>query len=271
MPSSPTRRAGPAPRDPRGPGPVHGGQAHRLTMLKPESYGRWPTGGCGGVAGFYLGALSFVEHLMAPAGAGRHERPPARPWARRATSTRPSSESTARTSGHRRLARASAAPATRLPVRQLADPQLERQAGDGARASDREAATASGGARRRPAAGTAGRSRRPSRRPLPGAPGSSRRALALGQDHERDLLVLARCAPAPWPRPRATSSPPRRSTRPVRQRLGCPSRRGPGPRRPSRPGSSCGPPPPCPRSRRRRRPSGADLGPLLVASRAGTR
>ncbi len=58
------------PRDPRGAGPVHGGQALGRRCSTPEQMRALADGQLGGVGGFYLGALSFVEYLVAQRGPG---------------------------------------------------------------------------------------------------------------------------------------------------------------------------------------------------------
>ena len=57
-------------RDPRGPRAVHGGQALGHRAARASSLTALADGRIGGVGGFYLAALSFVEHLMATRGMG---------------------------------------------------------------------------------------------------------------------------------------------------------------------------------------------------------
>ena len=171
---------------------------------------RSPTGASAAWRASTWRALSFVEYLIGAARPGRHERPAAGHGRDAATSTRPSSRSTARTHAAPRTQRAGA---ERLAH---AEHGAERPAGRGLSGSGR-----SNGRRGRAGRPSPQRAR-PAQHARAGRAAATRlgpvllalqerleQALALGQHDQPDLLVLRDAAPAPWP-PRA-----RRRARPA--------------------------------------------------------
>ena len=227
-------------------------------MLSAQQHARpWPTAALGGVGGFYLGALSFVEYLMALRGQGGMNdllQAMARPGnVDEAFRQVYGQDYPAHAAG---LARARSASSTAADAARARDARPQRTVRSNGRRAIGPVAARWPAPSAAATAGPRGRAR-VHRLVLLALQIVSRKPLRSGRTTRRDVLVLGDLAPSPWRRRRPSSRPPRRSTRPLREGLGAGPDAALGDGVDLLVGLLAAPPPPCGRSPRRRPRSGS--------------